>query len=356
VGADIRRLDMFGRRYGAVAFDVARKAGGWGGTLAGTTASGTLAFSGEHERSRIDLDLSHLELPPRISQDSGTGMDTDPRRLPRVSMRAREFRLNGQILGDLDFLAEPRADGWSIERFNLMRPEMQLVASGLWRYQSGKHASNVEVRLRSSNFGQTTLAFGVPEQIEGGDGEVRASLSWPDVPAAAHATSVSGQLRISVKNGRFLQLKTGAARLFGILDLSSIGRYLMLDFSPVFGSGFAFEKFQAEFELDRGDATTRDLTIKGASASIGLNGRIGLAAEDFDLVLVVDPKVSSTLTLGSWYLLGPTVAATVLTVQSLFKKQIAEGNRITYLVRGGWKDPKITKLGKPQPAAAPDGG
>lgn len=356
VSADIRRLDMFGRHYGAVAFNVARRAGGWGGSLAGATAAGAIAFSGERERLRIDLDLAHLVLPPRTSQATGAELDTDPRRLPRISLRAREFRLKDQTLGELDFLGEPRADGWSIERFKLTQAGMQFAASGMWRYRQDRHSSNVEFTLKSGNFGQTATALGVPEQLAGGEGEVRATLSWPGTPAAVRAANVSGQLHVSVKNGRFLQLKPGAARLLGILDVSSIGRYLLLDFSPIFGAGFAYEKIHGDFTLDRGDATTRDLTVKGASARIGLNGRIGLAAEDFDLVLVVDPQLSDTLTFGSWYFLGPQVAATVLAVQKLFKKQLAEGSRVSYLVRGSWKDPKVIKLGESPPAVAPEGG
>jgi uncharacterized protein (TIGR02099 family) len=356
VSADIRRLDMFGRRYGAMAFDVARQAGGWSGTLAGTTASGAIAFSGERERMRIDLDLAHLVLPPRAPRETGAELESDPRRLPRISLRARDFRLKEQSLGALDFLAMPRADGWSIERFNLTRPEMQFAASGLWRFTADTHASDLQFTLRSGDFGQTAIALGVPDQLEGGDGEIRATLSWPGTPTAARASNVSGRLRVSAKDGRFLQLKQGAARLFGILDLSSIGRYLLLDFSPVFGTGFAYEKIRGDFTLDNGNATTRNLTVKGKTAHIGLNGRVGLAAEDFDLVLVVDPQVSDTLTFGSWYFLGPQVAATVLAVQKLFKKQLAEGTRISYLVRGSWKDPKVTKLSEPPPGTTPGDG
>jgi uncharacterized protein YhdP len=271
-------------------------------------------------------------------------------------LHVREFKLQEQTIGELDFLAVPQPDGWAIERLNLTRPEMQFVSSGLWRLEAGEHASNLEFTLRSSDFGQTALALGVPEQLEGGAGEIRATLNWPGPPPAVSATSVSGQLRVNVSNGRFLQIKPGAARLFGILDLSSIARYLLLDFSPIFGAGFTFHKIHGDFDLDRGDATTKGFVIRGASAHLGLNGRIGLREEDFDMILVVDPQMSETLTFGSWYFLGPQAAAAMLAVQTLFKKQIAQGSRISYLVRGSWKEPKIVKLGEPTSAVGAGGG
>jgi uncharacterized protein (TIGR02099 family) len=346
VSADVRQLDMFGRRYGAVAFEIARDSDGWSGTVAGTTAAGRLQFRGQAERARVEMDLAHLVLPAKIA-DTGTAageLETDPRQLPRVSVRAREFRVKELNLGELDFLAEPRPDGWRIARFNLSRPETKLGASGLWSVQEGRQECEVDFTLESRNLGETANALGLPEQLDGGEGRIRANLSWSGSPASARASNVSGMLTVHARNGRFLQLKQGAARLFGILDLNSIGNYLLGNFKPIFGSGFGYETIDGSFELDRGDAVTRDLHVKGASARIGVNGRVGLAAEDFDMVLVIDPQITSALTLGSWYFLGPQVAAAVLAVQKVFKKQITEGTRVSYLVRGSWKEPSIVPL------------
>jgi uncharacterized protein YhdP len=51
--------------------------------------------------------------------------------------------------------------------------------------------------------------------------------------------------------------------------------------------------------------------------------------------------------------LGPQVAAAVLAVQKIFKKQIAKGTRITYVVKGPWDNPVITKLVKGDVADIP---
>jgi uncharacterized protein YhdP len=47
------------------------------------------------------------------------------------------------------------------------------------------------------------------------------------------------------------------------------------------------------------------------------------------------------------------VAAAVLAVQKIFKKQIAKGTRITYVVKGPWDNPVITKLVKGEVTATP---
>ncbi|MDH3370106.1 MAG: hypothetical protein OEM31_02130, partial [Gammaproteobacteria bacterium] len=55
-------------------------------------------------------------------------------------------------------------------------------------------------------------------------------------------------------------------------------------------------------------------------------------------------KLSDTVTIATWGFLGPQVAAAVLAVQKLFKKQIDAGTRVTYVVKGPWNNPVITKM------------
>src|SRR3989344_2162033 len=163
------------------------------------------------------------------------------------------------------------------------------------------------------------------------------------MPANAKLALLNGKIEVDAKKGRFLQVKPGAGRLFGLLDLSAIGRYLMLDFSPLFGKGFIFDRIQGQIDVEKGNARTRDFLIKGPATEIGVCGRIGLAAEDFDLTIEIQPKLSETLTLASWGLWGPQVAAVVLAVQKIFKKQITKGTHVAYVVKGPWDKPEITK-------------
>lgn len=86
---------------------------------------------------------------------------------------------------------------------------------------------------------------------------------------------------------------------------------------------------------------------------IDVAGRIGLAAEDFDLAIELQPKLSDSVTIATWGVWGPQVAAVALAVQKIFKKQIAAGTRITYVVKGPWDNPAITKQEKNSKASSP---
>lgn len=351
VSGGINTLNMFNRRFGYLFFDFSRTRGEWQGTINGVAMGGSVKYSGAAAVARLEMDLTHLVLPDK--QDQGSETPADPRRLPAVVLRSKSFELRGKPLGELDFLAEPDESGWRFKRFNLARADMKLNAGGHWGYDGKQHASEFDIEFSSPDMGKTMEAFGVPDQLAGGEVSVTSHLSWPAAPADPELAALSGKINVSAKKGRFLQVKAGAGRLFGLLDLRAIGRYLLLDFSPVFGKGLLYDRIQGEVSIVTGNAYAHGFTIRSPATEMNVTGRIGLATEDFDLKIEVQPKISDTVTIATWGVLGPQVAAVVLAVQKLFRKQIAAGTRITYVVKGPWDNPAFTKQVKGDVAELP---
>ncbi len=350
VSADVRALELLDRPFGRVALDLARDKDGWNGTIAGAAASGRMRYARRGAATQVDLDLNTLTLPA-AREGTPAEPETDPRRLPALTVRSKAFQLRDMPLGELDFSASPTAAGWHVARLNLSRPETRLAIRGDWKYANNAHRSEFDVRLTSSDIGKTLAAIGLPDQMAGGEVNVVSRLAWPAPPANLRTALLSGNAEITAEKGRFLQLKQGAGRLFGILDISAIGRYLTLDFSPIFGQGYVYDRIHGKMVLERGNVYTDDLSLRGPSSKINVRGRIGLAAEDFDLTMEVQPQLSDSLTLGSLAVFGPQVAATVLALQKIFKKEITETTRVSYVVKGPWDNPTVTRTleenGKP---------
>ncbi len=355
LSADIKRLQLGNRQWGRVFVNTVRRGDGeWrtvvdGDALAG---EGSVVLAAK-SAPRIHLDLAYLRLPERLDVESPSespveAQPPDPRRFPAVELRARSFEYKQRKLGELDFGATPYEQGWRIERANLVRPEMNLVTQGTWRVSGERQFSELGLQFDSENMGATLDAFGVEGQMANGKVSVRTNLSWPGSPLRPTLAGLNGNIEVTAEKGQFLKFDPGAARLFGLLDLRSIGRYLTLDFRPAFGKGFVFDAIHGTIFLENGNARTNNLLVKGPSLNLGVDGRVGLASEDYDLVLQASPRISDTLTLTSWGLFGPAAAAAVLTLQRLFKRQIAEGTRVTYIVKGSWDSPSVTKLGKPR--------
>ncbi|MHB1142536.1 MAG: YhdP family protein [Sulfuricaulis sp.] len=351
LSANVGALTLFDRQFGKLAIDLSRRRDIWQGTVDGAAVAGAVKFSGTGPTARFEMDLAHLVLPDKQHERSDT--PADPRRLPAVVVRSKSFELRRKQLGELDFMAEPDNAGWQFRRLNLTRPDMKLNAKGRWAFDGKNHESRFDIEFSSPDMGKTMEAFGAPDQLAGGEVSVKSSLSWSGSPSNPQLAALSGKVDVSARKGRFLKVKAGAGRLFGLLDLSAIGRYLTLDFTPVFGKGLIYDRIQGEIKIEKGNAYTSGFSIRGPATQLDIGGRIGLAAEDFDLALELQPKLSDTVTIATWGVLGPQVAAAVLAVQKIFKKQIAAGTRITYVVKGPWDNPVITKLVKGEVADAP---
>jgi uncharacterized protein YhdP len=152
---------------------------------------------------------------------------------------------------------------------------------------------------------------------------------------------LGGDVDIKAEKGRFLKLNTGAGRLFGIFDFSAMFRYMLLDFSPIFGKGFEFEQIRSRLRVQNGNASVEKFDMKGPLARVLADGRIGLAAEDFDLTVTIYPNTSSGLTLGGFLLGGPQGALWTYLVNKMLKSPLDQGVRRIYRVRGPWKDPRV---------------
>ena len=348
VSADVRHLGLLGRDWGRVLVHVVRHGNAWRAVIDGDAATGELVYAPADTPPRVRLDLAHLRLVPRRQgtpeAGRGGGVLPDPRRLPIVELRAGSFEYQGRRLGTLVFDARPQPQGWRIERFELTQPETRVAARGDWRRIGGRDASEIALELRSEDLGAALAAWGMPGQLSGGRFDVRAELTWSGPLLRPTLAALGGKVEIAGEKGRFLQFDPGAARLFGLLDLRSIGRYLTLDFSPAFGKGYAFDTMKGTLTIEQGNASTSGFAVAGPQLSLSVIGRVGLAAEDYDLILEASPRIGDTLTLTSWGLFGPQAAAAVYALRKLFKRQIRESTRVAYRIVGPWDNPTITRL------------
>ncbi|MFQ6021640.1 MAG: YhdP family protein [Acidiferrobacterales bacterium] len=338
---------LVNREFGPLKIELARNPENWLGWLKGDAADGQIKISPATKAStaKIELDLEHLVVLAK--RPTPERVLTDPRTLPTLGLKVKLFQYEDKNLGAVDFWAVHTTLGWKVVHFNIVRPEMKLFLNGDWSLVVGEHSTELELQFSTSDMGETLRAFGLPDQMEGGKVELTAELSWQGAPIDASLATLNGTVVVAAEDGRFLRIKQGAGRLFGALDFSSIGKFLTLDFDPVLGKGLHFKKLSGDIAIENGDAYTHNLYMTGPAAEISFNGRIGFAAEDFDLAMQVIPRLGTNIAI--WQLLGPQVAITLLAIEKLLKKQIAKGTRITYEVKGPWQQPTITRLGSPAP-------
>ena len=334
-------IDVADRRFGKLDVNLLRKEEQWKGSLAGDNVRGKIdAYFGQ-SYNKFVLNLDHLEVPSEPTRDSGRQFNPD--KLPDISVTARDFRYGEMNLGQLDFAGVPVSGGWKLSRMVLKKEESELFSQGeITRSNAGLNAE-FEVLLDTSNVGKTLKAFALPEQVSGGSAKIRSSISWNRVPDL-RIDNFKGNLKVSAENGQFVKIKQGAGRALGIIDPTAIARYLQLDLRPIFGKGYSFDRMKGDIKINKGDAYTHNVVIKGPSADMRVSGRVGYIAEDYDLIVGVNPGLTDKLAIASWGLGAPQIGVAMLLFKKMFKKQAKKAQQITYTIKGSWDEPVMTRM------------
>lgn len=111
------------------------------------------------------------------------------------------------------------------------------------------------------------------------------------VPQSIDYETLSGNIKLEAQGGQFPKFELGISKLFGIFDLRSLPRRMLLDFRDVFSAGFAFDEFSGDFNIAYGVASTNNVKIKGPAAEVVMNGQIDLLKETQKLHITVTPSL-----------------------------------------------------------------
>jgi uncharacterized protein YhdP len=135
--------------------------------------------------------------------------------------------------------------------------------------------------------------------------------------------------------------------------VTSLPRRLSLDFSDVFNEGLAFDRLSGDFRLDGGSAYTCNLGLEGDVANIGVVGRAGLEARDYEQLAVVRPHMSNVLPISTAVIAGPVAGASMLLISRLFRDRLSSIGESYYTVSGSWDEPVATKIKRSKVNTAP---
>lgn len=298
---------------------------------------------------RLDIVLDPETLPGPADAPAST--DIDPSHLPPIEAQIEQVNINGKSFGALDLISQRSTDGWNIQKLTLKSPRLKLTASGHWRKTSnGQQKTAIDLAMESPALGQLLEDLKFAKNVDDSPATFRSQVEWPDTPLGFNRNQLNGKVSMQIGKGRFLNVNPGVGRIFGLLNLGALQRRLTLDFSDVFAKGFSFDNIEGDFLLDNGDAYTSNFTIVGPSSTIDITGRTGLASEDFDQLVTVTPRLSSSLTMAGALAGGPVVGAALYLAEKVVGKSFDRANKVQYLVSGPWEDPVFKREGGDEPA------
>jgi uncharacterized protein YhdP len=342
VDLQIRILDVSCRCFHDLKVEATRRDARWQATLAGREVAGQMSWASADD-GKLVARLSKFVLPSITTEiQAGKPGGAAEQRLPSVDLVADSFTYEGKDLGRLTVLAQPETAGWQLQRLEIANPESKLAMSGRWLLGEISR-TDVKVRLEVSDIGKFFTRLGRPDTMQGGTALLEGPIAWTGNPTRFDIPSLSGQLKLEAKNGRFRQIEPGAAKLLGILSLQALPKRVTLDFRDVFSKGFSFDRISANLNMTAGVAETRDFLMQGSAARVAMQGQVDLARETQNLVVRVTPSLSESIAIAG-AIVNPVIGVAALIAQKALKDPFSQIASFEYSIAGSWADPVIARI------------
>jgi len=356
IDLNLKNLSAYGQNFEQTDLLFTKPAEHWQLDLSGDSIQGRINIPSE--KTILDIQLEHIILAAGLSDDdvltseealkSEADSDVfDPRLLPEMTFSTKKLVYNTHNYGS-----------W---RTHVMPSDQGSIFSGLkgnikgttfdgqlnWKYDDSdkkSHTSILTLEVQGDKVEELTKSIGRPPLISSEKFNASIGLVWPDDPLSFELANVSGNISLAMENG-FLNTedaKTGALRLFGILNAESIVRRLKLDFSDLYKSGVGYDEFSVKATINQGLLTLNDpLLIDGPSSSYVINGSVDLSNETLDMDMLVELPFVQNLPLAALILGAPQIGGVVWVVDKLLGEPLSAITTARYDITGSWDDPKM---------------
>jgi uncharacterized protein YhdP len=318
----------------------------WRISATGPMAEGDVTVPSDFARGGpLSLDMRRLALQSAPARPgAASAPDSDPRDLPAIDAKVQDFTWQGRRFGRLVARVDRVPQGLQLAGLATESNDFTLSGTGSWLVEDGGSRTRLALEFTSDDFAAASRALGYRDAVEASKASASASLTWSGGPSEDVLARMDGTVRLELERGQLREVKPGAGRMLGLLSVVELPRRLTLDFRDVTEEGLAFDVVRGDFELRSGNAYTQNLLLKGAAVDIGVAGRTGLAAQDYDQTVVVSGNPSGPITVAGALAGGPVGAAGALLISQLFKGQLAGLAAAYYRVTGPWDAPKVERI------------
>lgn len=312
------------------------------------------------ERGLLQGRLSRLDLTAATDAKSGSAQETrsEIESLPDLAFRVDELYWQGKPWGKLNFRARNQTSGgtqsWRIDPLQLDGADLRFSGRLNWVLRSGASTKGnpqgsmtaLDFKMQSPQVGNLLTKLGFPGTVKRGTAQLDGQVSWPASPFAFDPGRLSGNYKMTAKNGQFVKMDPGAGRLLGLLSLQSLPQRLSLDFRDIFSEGLAFEAIEGRFDIRDGVMKTSDLEMDTPAARVLMRGETNLAEQTQDVLVVVRPSLSNSVALGVT-VLNPIVGAATFVTQKVLGDPLSKLFSYQYHITGTWSDPQVDKESLP---------
>jgi uncharacterized protein (TIGR02099 family) len=352
VDVNVGDLNVFGQAFDNINVQVQPAADGWQIQGRNALLGGQLLLT---DTGPWQVNLEYLRFPPRpertpeearAAEDEDLLEAVDPTKLPAFDFNTAEISIGPSNLGKLAFIFRPYADGARIREFRLESPQSQIIgsmegtgASIDWNYSAGMHQSHFIGLVTATNLAEVLPAWGHDAFLDSKSARFEGALSWPASPLGFQLKRSSGDIALNIANGRFVEISSGSSRLLGAFNFDAVVRRLQLDFSDLFGRGFAYDSITAKLQFTNGViATHNTLMIDGPSSRLRIDGEISLPDETIAADMLVRIPLGQNISMIAGLLGAWPIAVSSYLASKIFAEQVGEFTTLVYRLDGPWNN------------------
>lgn len=344
VSLDVDELRALGQVFKKIALQAKSKSGGWEIMLSMPTIQGKIFFS-DGAKAQVQGVFQKLYLNSGEQQKNTTQFV--PQDLPPLHFTINDFRYDNRKFNKVEFITNSQPKGLEISKIAITDPKFDLIASGDWLVIGAKQRTVLRGKIRSVDIGGLLKQLELTNDLVGGEGEADFALKWPAAPYKPTLAKIDGTFVVSASGGQIVnfsgktEAKLGLSRFLNLLSL----RHLSLDLGDLTKKGFGFDKLEGDFEITSGNAFAKKIMLDGPIAQVKARGRIGLAAQNYDINLSVTPHITSSVPIAAAFLGGPIVGVLSWVVaDQIIAPVINKATTYAYHITGGWDNPTIKKI------------
>ncbi|HVE43638.1 MAG TPA: YhdP family protein [Gammaproteobacteria bacterium] len=344
----IKQLDFFNRRLMQARIQVKPTPNAWNVMLNSPGIVGSMVVPQEwNANTAFTAQFQKLDMASVLQNNKSVSSLLDLKSLPAMSLDLSQVRYNGITLGRIVLKSVSSSAGLTIKSLRIVAPAMQLDATGSCKQSAKGYVTQLQGNAYSPRVSEFLNAAGVDaHNFVSSEGKLDFNLNWNDILFAPSLATLSGHASIKMGKGRIVDLGQGTnakmdlGRMLSIFSLQTIPRRLSFDFSDIFQKGYSFDSIKGDLTLQNGNINTDNLFFDGPVARVGIRGRIGLQAKDYNFTLIVTPYVTSSIPLAATLLTGqPLVGLAALAVNTVISSQVSKATTYYYAVSGPWNNP-----------------
>jgi uncharacterized protein (TIGR02099 family) len=298
--------------------------------------SGNILLNQTENLLKAGFEKLHLKKNNSLTDEEDKFIFSNP---PKIKIKINSLALNDKVYGGLSLDAYKENKVWNIEKFKISNPEHILNGSGLWDDEGLIPNTSINFSWNINNIEKTFNQLSYPELIKDGKASVIGMLSWPKSPFDFDKSVLKGNFSLTATDGVVQEAKPGVARLFGLLTLQNLPRRLSLDFSDIFSKGFIFDRINAGVIVNNGILKSNRFTMEGPAAEVSIKGETNIIEETQNIHVVVNPRISDSLSLLS-LAGGPLAGAAAFIAQKILKDPLNKILSDEYQIIGTWDEPE----------------